>query len=109
VRQAGLRVRTAGAPRPRPQYNMTWRIGGKAVNVYLKPGPELEKAEREVAEPQRFMGLMEERSRRISALLCQTMSDYGKPCYDPGHGHRPGTAGPPSPKSRTSCSPGHGT
>jgi hypothetical protein len=35
---------------------MTWRIGGKAVNVYLKPGPELEKAEREVAEPQRFMG-----------------------------------------------------
>ena len=64
--------------------------------MHLKPGPEREKAEREVAEPQRFMGLMEERRRRISALLRQTMSDYGKPCYDPGHGHRPGIAGRPA-------------
>ena len=27
-----------------PQYNLTRRIGGKTVNVHLKPGPELEKA-----------------------------------------------------------------
>ncbi len=27
-----------------PQWNLTRRIGGKTVNVHLKPGPELEKA-----------------------------------------------------------------
>jgi hypothetical protein len=33
-----------------PQYNLTRRAGGKTVTVHLKPGPQLEKAEREVAE-----------------------------------------------------------
>ena len=37
-----------------PQWNLTRRIGGKTVNVHLKRGPELEKAQREVAEHQRF-------------------------------------------------------
>ncbi len=36
-----------------PQWNLTRRIGGKTVNVHLRPGPELEKAQREVAEHQR--------------------------------------------------------
>ena len=43
-----------------PQWNLTRRVGGKTVNVHLKPGPELEKAEREVAEHQRFAALVEE-------------------------------------------------
>ena len=43
-----------------PQYNLTRRVGGKTVNVHLRPGPELEKAEREVAEHQRFADLVEE-------------------------------------------------
>ena len=49
--------------------NLTRRIGGKTVNVHLKPGPELEKAGREVAEHQRFAALVEEvtRSARRSA------------------------------------------
>jgi hypothetical protein len=66
-----------------PQYNLTRRIGGKTVNVHLKPGPELEKAEPEVAEHERFMGLVwRPGSRRLSASSRLIMSDYGKPCYD---------------------------
>src|ERR1700729_2157697 len=36
-----------------PQWNLTRRIGGKTVNVHLKPGPELEKAQAEGAGHQR--------------------------------------------------------
>ena len=52
-----------------PQWNLTRRIGGKTVNVHLKPGPELEKAEREVAEHQRFAALVEEVSQ-VSEAIC---------------------------------------
>src|ERR1017187_6381675 len=52
-----------------PQYNLTRRIGGKTVNVHLKPGPELEKAEREVAEHQRFASLVEEVTA-VSEAIC---------------------------------------
>jgi hypothetical protein len=43
-----------------PQRNLTRRIGGKTVNVHLRPRPELEKARREVAEHQRFAALVED-------------------------------------------------
>jgi hypothetical protein len=52
-----------------PQYNLTRRIGGKTVNEHLRPGPELEKAEREVAEHQRFLGLVEEVTV-VSEAIC---------------------------------------
>jgi hypothetical protein len=52
-----------------PQYNLTRRIGGKTVNVHLRPGPGLEKAEREVAEHQRFASLVEEVSQ-VSEAIC---------------------------------------
>jgi hypothetical protein len=52
-----------------PQYNLTRRAGGKTVNVHLKPGPELEKAEREVAEHQRFADLVEEVTQ-VSEAIC---------------------------------------
>src|SRR5260221_14538728 len=52
-----------------PQYNLTRRVGGKTVNVHLKPGPELEKAEREVAEHQRFADLVEEVTQ-VSDAIC---------------------------------------
>ena len=41
-----------------PQWNLTRRVAGKTVNVHLKPGPELEKARREVAEHERFRDLV---------------------------------------------------
>ena len=52
-----------------PQYNLTRRVGGRTVNTHLKPGPELEKAEREVAEHQRFQDLVEEVTV-VSEALC---------------------------------------
>ena len=52
-----------------PQWNLTRRIGGKTVNVHLKPGPELEKARREVAGHQRFADLVEEVSQ-VSEAIC---------------------------------------
>ena len=52
-----------------PQYNLTRRVGGKTVNVHLKPGPELEKVRREVAEHQRFADLVEEVTA-VSEAIC---------------------------------------
>jgi len=52
-----------------PQWNLTRRIGGKTVNVHLKPGPELDKVQREVAEHQRFADLVEEVSH-VSEAIC---------------------------------------
>src|ERR1019366_7491897 len=52
-----------------PQYNLTRRIDGKTLNVHLKPGPELEKAQREVAEHQRFADLVEEVTV-VSEAIC---------------------------------------
>ncbi len=39
------------------------------MNTHLKPGPELEKAQREVAEHQRFLGLVEEVTA-VSEAIC---------------------------------------
>ena len=52
-----------------PQYNLTRRVGGKTVNVHLKPGPELERVRREVAEHQRFQALVEEVTA-VSEAIC---------------------------------------
>ncbi len=52
-----------------PQWNLTRRVAGKTVNVHLKPGPELEKARRQVAEHQRFADLVEEVSA-VSEAIC---------------------------------------
>ena len=52
-----------------PQYNLTRRIGGKTVNIHLRRGPELDKAEREVAEHQRFAALVEEVTA-VSEAIC---------------------------------------
>ena len=41
-----------------PQYNLTRRAGGRTRAVHLRPGPELDKARREVAEYQRFRDLV---------------------------------------------------
>jgi hypothetical protein len=41
-----------------PQWNLTRTVGGRTRAVHLKPGPELEKARREVAEHQRFRDLV---------------------------------------------------
>jgi hypothetical protein len=41
-----------------PQWNLTRKADGRTRTVHLRPGPELEKARREVAEYERFRGLV---------------------------------------------------
>jgi hypothetical protein len=83
-----------------PQYNLTRRIGGKTVNVHLKPGPELEKAEREVAEHQRFEFLVEEVSQ-VSEAICASGRVRAGTAPPPAEGERGGSR----PSSRRSPPP----
>ena len=46
-----------GHPGHGPQWNLTRKAGGRTRTVHLRPGPELEKARREVAEYERFRDL----------------------------------------------------
>ena len=75
-----------------PQWNLTRRIGGKTVNVHLKPGPELEKAEREVAEHQRFTALVEEVTQ-VSEAICAARPVAGQASSPPAEGQRGGSRG----------------
>ena len=47
-----------GHPGHGPQWNLTRKAGGGTRTVHLRPGPELEKARREVAEYERFRDLV---------------------------------------------------
>ena len=81
-----------------PQWNLTRRVGGKTVNVHLRPGPELEKAGREVAEHQRFADLVEEVSQ-VSEAICAARPVTGTVPL-PAEGQRGGsrrTSGRPPP------------
>ena len=73
-----------------PQWNLTRRIGGKTVNVHLKPGPELEKARAEVAEHQRFAALVEEVSQ-VSEAICAARPVAGQAAPPPPEGERGGS------------------
>ena len=73
-----------------PQWNLTRRVGGKTVNVHLKPGPELEKARREVAEHQRFADLVEE-VIQVSEAICAARPVTGSGASPPGGGERGGS------------------
>src|SRR6266567_940539 len=75
-----------------PQWNLTRRIGGRTVNVHLKPGPELEKAQREVAEHQRFAGLVEEVSQ-VSEAICAARPVTASAAPPPAGGQRGGSRG----------------
>jgi hypothetical protein len=47
-----------GHPGHGPQWNLTRKAEGRTRTVHLRPGPELEKARREVAEYERFRDLV---------------------------------------------------
>jgi hypothetical protein len=47
-----------GHPGHGPQYNLTRKVDGRTRARHLRPGPELDKARREVAEYQRFRDLV---------------------------------------------------
>ena len=52
-----------------PQWNLTRRAGGRTVTLHLKPGPELEKVRREVAEYRRFRDLCDQLAE-VSEEIC---------------------------------------
>jgi hypothetical protein len=59
-----------GHPGHGPQYNLTRSVGGKTVARHLRPGPELEKIRREVAEYERFRALIGQVSD-VSEAICE--------------------------------------
>jgi hypothetical protein len=72
-----------------PQWNLTRKTGGRTRTVHLRPGPELEKARREVAEYERFRDLVG-RVTEVNEAICSA-----RPAV-PGHaedGASPGTGG----------------
>jgi hypothetical protein len=52
-----------------PQWNLTRRAGGRTVTLHLKPGPELDKVRREVAEHKRFRDLCDQLAE-VSEEIC---------------------------------------
>jgi Family of unknown function (DUF6788) len=52
-----------------PQWNLTRRAGGRTLTLHLKPGPELDKVRREVAEYRRFRDLCDKLAE-VSEEIC---------------------------------------
>ena len=72
-----------------PQWNLTRTIGGRTRAVHLRPGPELEKARREVAEYERFRDLVGQVTEVNEAICAARPAAPG----DAGGDASPGTGG----------------
>ncbi len=59
-----------GHPGHGPQWNLTRTVEGRTRAVHLRPGPELDKARREVAEYERFRGLVGQVTE-VNEAICQ--------------------------------------
>jgi hypothetical protein len=79
----------AGHPGHGPQWNLTRKAEGRTRTVHLRPGPELEKARREVAEYQRFRDLVGQVTE-VNEAICDV-----RPVTPPaaGDGDPSGTGG----------------
>jgi len=53
-----------------PQYNFTRSVEGKTVNVHLKPGPLLDKIEREVANYKSFVSQVDQ-IVEVNEAICE--------------------------------------
>ncbi|MGI8451046.1 MAG: DUF6788 family protein [Streptosporangiaceae bacterium] len=73
-----------------PQWNLTRTVGGRTRAVHLRPGPELEKARREVAEYERFKGLVSQVAE-VNEAICQARPAV--PGDDAGDGAPSGPGG----------------
>jgi len=58
-----------GHPGHGPQWNLTRKAEGRTRTVHLRPGPELEKARREVAEHEPFRDLVRQLTE-VNAAIC---------------------------------------
>ena len=72
-----------------PQWNLTRKAEGRTRTVHLRPGPELEKARREVAEYERFRDLVGQVTE-VNEAICSV-----RPAVPGGEqdGAPPGTGG----------------
>ena len=59
----------AGHPGHGPQWNLTRKAEGRTRTIHLRPGPELEKARREVAEHERFKDLVRQLTE-VNEAIC---------------------------------------
>ena len=59
-----------GHPGHGPQYNLTRTVEGRTRALHLKPGPELEKARREVAGYERFRDLVGQVTE-VNEAICE--------------------------------------
>lgn len=93
-----------GHPGHGPQWNLTWKVDGRTRTEHLKPGPELDKARREVAAYQRFRDLARQVTE-VNGRICRLRpvlpgEDAGAPPGTGGEkrgsGRRSPGRGPPS-------------
>jgi hypothetical protein len=85
-----------------PQWNLTRKAGGRTRTVHLRPGPELEKVRREVAEYERFRdlaGQLAEVNEAICAARPVIPGDAGGDA-SPGPGGEKGGSPRPSRRRR---------
>lgn len=85
-----------------PQWNLTRKVDGRTRAVHLKPGPELEKARREVAEYERFRGLVSQVTE-VNEAICQVrpvVPGQAGGAAPPGPGGEKGGSGRPSRRRR---------
>jgi hypothetical protein len=79
-----------GHPGHGPQWNLTRKVNGRTRTEHLKPGPELDKARREIAEYQRFRDLAGQVAE-VSEQICRLRPVL--PGEDGGEGTPSGTGG----------------
>jgi len=77
-----------------PQWNLTRKAGGRTRTVHLRPGPELEKARREVAEYERFRDLAGQVTEVNEAICAARLAVPGSTHEDasPGQGGEKGSS-----------------
>ena len=85
-----------------PQYNFTRWVAGKTVNVHLKPGPELDKVQREVASYDRFRELVTQVCE-VNEAICEARpvgEAAGDEAPAPGGGEKGGSSASSRQRSR---------
>ena len=78
-----------------PQWNLTRKAGGRTRTVHLRPGPELDRARREVAEYERFRDLVGQVTEVNEAICAARPAAPGGTGEDapPGPGGEKGGSG----------------
>jgi hypothetical protein len=84
-----------GHPGHGPQWNLTRKQDGRTRTVHLRPGPELDKARREIAEYQRFKDLVGQVTE-VNEEICDARPAAAGGDAPPGPGGEKGGSAPRS-------------